>query len=532
VFIQDDFKVNSKLTLNLGLRWEYAPPDTEPFNRISSWSPDATDPVSGLKGAYTFAGSCSGCTGQNYFGEKTYKNFAPRIGFAYNVSSKWTIRGGYGIFYEPQLFNNYAWPFFGKPNAVQATGSYNMSPNSSQRSAGVFNWDNGVPGSFYTPASANASYGDFNQPAMISPQYGRLGYSQQWNLNVQRELMRNLILDVGYVANKATALLNGDLEALNQLSASTMTKYGAVLGNVVSNAAQAAAYGIAYPYPGFSGTVGSALRPYPQVVSNDTVLVYGAPLGFSNFQSLQVIINRQFSRGLSVYANYTWSKNLSNMQASFPGSNPAPMDYYNLRLQKALTPYDSPGAFKGFVDYELPVGKGKPLGLNGMANTLLGGWTVQAVVNYISGNPLEFIANSPFPGVWNGGQNMANVAAGSLKSSSFNWASYDAANIMDPANTYLIKSRFSQPAPLTLGTGAPYYGQARSFGTIDEDMSLHKNFQIKEKYRVQVRGDFLDAFNRHQLGSIDTNVASPTFGQVTSVLGNRRIIQLGARLDF
>ena len=148
---------------------------------------------------------------------------------------------------------------------------------------------------------------------MFEPNYGRTGYSQNWNLNVQRALPSGPVLDVGYVANKATGLRAGSLSLVNQLPASYLATYGRALTNAVANPAQAAANGIKYPYAGFNGTVASALRPFPQVQGNSTVLVWGAPLGFSTYHSMQATVNRQYASGISVYASYVWSKALSNM---------------------------------------------------------------------------------------------------------------------------------------------------------------------------------------------------------------------------
>src|SRR5262249_50085834 len=103
LFFQDDFKVNRRLTLNLGLRWESAPPLFEAADRLSSWNPNKLDPVSGLRGAYDFAGNCNACTGGRSFGRSSGRDFGPRVGFAYRFSETWTMRGSYGIMYSPDL---------------------------------------------------------------------------------------------------------------------------------------------------------------------------------------------------------------------------------------------------------------------------------------------------------------------------------------------------------------------------------------------------------------------------------------------
>jgi hypothetical protein len=533
LFFQDDFKASSKLTLNLGLRWEYQPPFSEANGIISSWDTQKTDPQSGLPGAYAFGGSCTGCTGKSSFGSHTFKDFGPRFGFAWRPADKWTVRGGYGIYFEGDLLNTTSYNGLGSSGIVQALGTFVGSADAVTPWAGIFNWDGGLPATRYLPAAYNASWGDSNRPGMIDPRYGHPGYVQQWNVNLQRELARNLVLDVGYVANKSTGLRDGDLGLLDQLPASYLAQYGTRLNNAVRSAADAASNGIPYPYPGFVGTVGSALRAYPQVQGNQTVMAYGTPLGFTSYNSLQVTVNRQFTNGLTIYGNYVWSKALGNMAASNAGANPAPFDAYNLKLEKSILNFDQPRTVKVNVEYQLPIGRGRKLagGAGKFANAIISGWSVSAILNYLDGFPLSFSGSSPLVGGWNGGANRINIAPGSMEMSGFDKSSFNLANVMSPTNTYLNKSLFSNPAPLTLGTAARAFTQARGFGTINEDMSLAKIFPVHEKYKIQFRAEALNALNRSTLGGIITDVTNSQFGQVTGITGNRQV-QVTLRLDF
>ena len=211
LFLQDDFKISSRLTLQLGMRWEYQPPMFEVADRLSSWNPRKTDPASGLKGAYDFAGSCNGCTGRRYFGNPSLRDWGPRVGFAWRASKKTTVRGGYGIFYASDVFNTYFAVPLGKSQSVQFGGTYALNADPVTPWVGIFNWDNGFPTNRFDPASMNASWGNSNAPSMFDDNYGRSGYIQDWNLNIQRELWRKIVLDVGYVANKSTGLYNGSL---------------------------------------------------------------------------------------------------------------------------------------------------------------------------------------------------------------------------------------------------------------------------------------------------------------------------------
>lgn len=534
LFFQDDFKVSSRLTLNLGLRWEYQPPFTEVADRLSSWNPNKVDPATGRLGAYDFAGNCSVCTGKNYFGVKSYRDFGPRIGFAYRLMERWTLRGAYGIMYEGDLFNGFSGTPLGKATSVQAGGAYALLPDSVTPWAGIFNWDNGFPTRSYLPPSYDVSYGDKNRPGMIDPNYGRSPYTQQWNFNIQRELVRNLVLDVGYVGNKATGIRAGQLALINQLDPKYLQQFGRNLNNAIRSPEDAAANGVPYPYPGYQGTVAGALRPYPQLPGTQTVQNYGAPLGFSTYHSLQVTVNRQFAKGLTAYTNYTWSKNLTNVQSSQVNDNPGrPLDYYNLKLEKALSDDDQPHLFKAYISYDLPVGHGKWLLGNSprVVNAILGGWSISGIFNYFSGTPLGFTGSSPLSGGWNGAVNRANVSPGNLRNPNFDKDAFQISPVTSPSNTFLNTALFSDPAPLTLGNAAFRYGQLRNFARRNEDFGLQKNTKLGERFRFQLRAEFLNAFNRSTLGGIQTTVTNPQFGQVTSISGNRQI-QLGTRLDF
>jgi hypothetical protein len=262
---------------------------------------------------------------------------------------------------------------------------------------------------------------------------------------------------------------------------------------------------------------------------------YGAPLGFSTYHSLQVTLNRQFAKGFTAYTNYTWSKNLTNVQSSQVNDNPGrPLDYYNLKLEKALSDDDQPHLFKALVTYDLPFGSGKALlgSSSKFVNALVGGWSISGILNYFSGTPLGFSASSPLSGGWNGASAFRpNIAPGDLKNAGFDKNAFQISPVTSASNTFLNKALFSDPAPLTLGNAAFRYGQVRNFARRNEDFGLQKNTKIGERFKFQIRAEFLNALNRSTLGGIQTNVTNSQFGQVTSIGGNRQI-QIGSRLDF
>jgi hypothetical protein len=519
LFLNDDFKVTERFTLNLGVRWEYQPPVVELYDRMASWNLNKIDPKNGRTGAYDFVGSCAECTGSRYFGRKQYNGIYPRFGFAWQPKGSWTVRGAYGIFVQALVggtsSSSFAW-----------TGTYNFTPDPINPWRGDFNWDAGFPTNRYIPPVLDVSRGTISTPTYVDPNFGLNPYTQTWNLNVQRQLPKQTLLEVGYVGNKGTRLPLPALTRFNQLPASVLSQYGRNLSNPVTNPTQAAANNVAYPFTGFSGTVAGALRDYPQIPGTATFSANNAPIGFSNYHSMQVVVNKQFTQGLTLYANYVWSRVMTDGDSSL-------LDVYNRSLEKAAASWDIPHMVKAYVDYQLPFGRGQKLWTAAprVVNALISGWNLSAIMNYESGSPLSFSgASSPFPNGWNGGQRL-NVAPGQIKVSGFDKSKFDFANINNPVNTYFNKALFTDPAPFTLGTGAVRYSEILGFGVINEDIGILKNNKIGEKYSFQLRAELLNAFNRHNLGGINTTWNNPNFGQVTSVSGNRTM-QIGARLQF
>jgi hypothetical protein len=530
LFFQDDWRVSSRLTLNLGLRWEWNPNIYEAHDRLSSWNPTKIDPASGLPGAYDFAGDCDVCTGERRFGKTSWRDFGPRIGFAYRAANDWVIRGAYGIMYQGESFNGTLLPY-GAALSVQAAGTYALNADAVNPWRGIFNWDNGFPTNAYRPAQRDLSWGNRNTPAMFHPDYGATPYIQMWNLNVQRQLPGGVVLEAGYVANKATKLRSDKMEQLNQIRPELIQQFGSRLTNAVTNEAQAAANGIRYPFPGFRGTVASALRDYPQVQGNDKVNVLGAPHGFSTYHGMQLVANKEFSNGLTMYANYTWSKNLTNIQSSQVGDNEDIFDQYNRGLEKQLADDDRTHVVKGFVNYSLPFGRGQRFlgSANPFVNALVGGWSVSAILNYFSGTPLTFTGTNPLPNAWNGGPNRVLIN-GDMKQGGFSKDNFNLLSPTSAGNLYLNRSAFADPGPLRFGTASKRPG-VRGFGIKNEDFGIQKNMRITERVRFQIRGEMLNGFNRALLNDPNINVTAPNFGYVTGTRGPREV-QIATRIDF
>jgi hypothetical protein len=336
---------------------------------------------------------------------------------------------------------------------------------------------------------------------------------------------------------------------MNQIPTGAL-KLGDILGaSVTSQAtipAAAVAMGARYPYgnQGDSIPVWQTLTPFPTVINWSDLYAWNAPLGFSNYQALQIQLNKRFSKGLQFLSNYSFSKNLGNISSAFGdtwGMNYGrPMDYYNLKLEKSVLEFDQTHVVKIGASYDLPLGRGRHFagGMPRALDFVAGGWTLQYIGNYASGTPVgfgatgtpnsNFATNRPF---------IINPSGASLVNPNFNSATFDMTDISTarPDKKYIVTSAVVDPVVFdryARGNAPRLLSQLRNFPGYSEDASVQKNFVPHEGVRVQFRAEFLNLLNRHQFSGINTNPASPLFGQISGVTDNPRKIQFGLRADF
>jgi hypothetical protein len=277
--------------------------------------------------------------------------------------------------------------------------------------------------------------------------------------------------------------------------------------------------------------------PFPHLARNGIGLTtYNSPLGKSQYDSLQIAVNRRYANGLTVFGNYNFSKTTQNMESALRNDNGGrPLDYYNLDLEDSLSDFDQTHTWKFAVVYELPVGRDRRFG-RGMSTALdaiVGGWTVSMIGNYASGTPLRF-TGSAIPG-WNGRANRPdlNNPDGRSLLAGFDSSKFDASAIAQgnyADHRYITPGLIVDHAPFTLGNAA-FVLDVRDPYSRNEDISIQKTFRFGNDMRMQARGELLNAFNRHTFGGIVTNVLDERFGQVTSVSGNRQG-QIGVRFEF
>ena len=532
LFAQDDLKLSSRLTLNLGLRWDVDVPRSEAHNATSNFSPTATDPEYGIPGALVFGTTYSG---NKRWANTYYKDIAPRIGFAYtpNGDGKTVFRGGGAVFYGPLQFSDFG--------GSMDTG-YKIQPTFQPGDgfSSAFALDSGFPAYNQPP---NLDPGIFNgQPvtgSYIQPQDGKPAAIYEWSLQMQRELAPDLILEVGYLGNKAQNL-RSNVQNINNIPISDFA-----LGNQLNNPVVGNTAGIAVPFNGFTTLWGTgapvqrALRPFPQYDYIDSGCCL-QNVGMSTYHALLVSLNRRLRNGLTLQVSYTWAKNLTDADSALPNNGISVSQVQNpdnLHQEKAISAQDIPQTFVFAPLYQLPFGKGKPFLTHGIAGAIAGGWEIGSVQRYESGQPVSFCCATGIPGFENsiyysrnGIQSLksANYRAGKLNPFIASEASYfNPAAFIDPNSTSVRGA-----GAYSFGNIPRVTGEVRTQPYFNEDFSLLKNVQIREGVTFTLKGEFLNAFNRHQFALPDLNPTDGTFGVPTSTLNSPRNLQVTGRISF
>lgn len=486
-FVQDDWTVSQTLTLNIGLRWETDSPIVDLHNRMNGFDMNAINPVSGTPGVVRFMG-------QNGFMTSPYptdrNNFGPRFGFAWRPfgSTKTVIRGGGGIFF--------AHPFdAGAPNA--ASLGYELSASLNSVDNGItpaFYLRNGVPNLNLTKPELNDSFGAVrvgqnpNTAVTFFDPDRATGYSQQWNLTIQREITNGFIVEAGYIANLSRKLPSSNL-GINQVRPELLSP---------------------------SSTQRD--RPYPQF-TNVTILL--PTFGVTNYHALALRAERRFSRGFNLLATYTWSKNLNNTNeggATLGTDGGTYSNLYNRRADYGYSENDIPHRFTFNSVYELPFGKGRRWMNSSRLRHIAGDWSMSGIVTLQSGPPFTVTTqvNQTFSST---GPLRANVSGNP--------------NLPSGERTLLRwfdTSKFSQPAPATFGNMG--VGILRADGAINVDFSLLKNIPLAgEGRKLQFRAESFNIANHPNFGVPGRVFGAPDFGVVRSAFLPRRL-QLGLRLVF
>jgi outer membrane receptor protein involved in Fe transport len=502
LFIQDDWKVTRRLTLNLGLRWEYEAPPTDRYNVLTNFDTSIESPLRvpgmALRGGLTFPG-VGGM--ERSLTESSFNDFGPRFGFAYQLHPRTVLRGGFGVMYIPVTVS------------LQRTGYTLDTPFVSSLDGGLTPQDrlsNPFPTGLTPPTGS--SLGPLT--AIGGTAAGQLrsvkrGYTEQWNVTVQHEPWNNWLFEAAWVANHGVRLF-GDGRNLNFLSDPDFAR-GTELAQPIPNPFR----GIITtgPLSGATITRAQSLMPFPQF---NTATGGYSFLNNSIYHALAIKVEKRFSAGFSALVAYTASKLIddgTNSTQVRPGAAivTTPQNWNNLRAERSKSAQDVPQRLVVSALWALPFGK------TGHAVTryIAGGWQLNAIQTLESGTPISLAATVA------GGGNRPNVVPGV------------SARLDNPTiDKWFEQSAFSNPAGYTYGNVSRTLPDLHSDSLYNLDLSLFKNFSLGEKRSIQFRAE---AFNTTNTPTFDTpgrTLNTATFGVVTATAFNPKPRELQLALRF
>jgi hypothetical protein len=517
MFLQDTWKMTRKLTLDYGLRWDYGTYPTDTYGRIADFSPGAANPsAGGHPGAVIYESRC-GCR----FASNYPYALGPRIGVAYQINPKTVVRGGFGIVY-------------GATNVPASTPLNYQTGGTTGFGLSLFNLQDGPPASIH-PVFPNFSPGALPlantvgaPPVFIDPNASRPARQYQWSLGIQRELNRNLVVEVAYVANRGIWWNAGALSPENSMSAALLNQYGFTVGNLTdrtllqtqigqlgaADKSTLAARGIVLPYPSFpqTQTLFQSLLPYPQYSGN--ISPVSAPLGKTWYDSLQSTVTQRLSHGLTLNGNFTWSKNLDLMNSA---------DIFNRSLGKNISLNDLPLQFRLSAQYSTPM----------RAFYLFRDWNVGWYLQYQSAplliQPSANAGAFPISGWLGRGPGPAERVAGQPLFTT-NWVDLNGiqhtdeldinCHCYDPTKTVVLNPLAFTGTPN--GQWASNFSYVRDFRGIrypTENANLGRSFRIRERVTINIRVEFANVFNRLRLPQPSTAslTASPIKSSLTGL---------------
>ena len=517
-YAQDEYRASSKLTVTYGLRYNLELPDIEDKNQYSFLDLTSPSPLnSKVNSLGTLTGGI-GFVGVNGASRRLQnaqtKNFDPRLGIAYRVNEKTVLRGGFGIFHAP-------------PFVATVTASAGFAAVTTSRPAladGVtpqFNLSNPFPQGLIQPTGSNLGLSTLagqNITGWLPEQ--KVSYSEQWSLDVQRELPKNFVVTIGYVGNHALNLYgavnynqlpDGALALGSQLLAQVPNPFYGVITDQTS------------PLSAPTVQYGQLLRPHPQFLNMISV---ASPVGKSAYNALQLSLEHRFSNSLAVLFSYTHSKMIDNVGDYFSYVLGGQSQNYNcLRCDRSISLQDLPDVIRLSGQYELPFGRNRRFANSGWLAQAIGGLTVGSFFTYDDGLPIA-VTSPNFSNSFGGGVGMRPNATGTS-------TSVPGGRQMRNGGLYFNPAAFSPTPSFQFGNAARFLSDVRAPGTFNWDMLASKRVQLRESLSLDVRAEFFNAFNNVQFAGPNTNISSSSFGQIfLNQVNNPRQIQVSARLSF
>ncbi|MDQ6707132.1 MAG: TonB-dependent receptor, partial [Acidobacteriota bacterium] len=514
-FAQDDIKVSSRLTLNIGLRYDLPLSRRESNFQNSNFDPTVPNPGAGnLPGALIFAGTGPGRTGRTTLLEYRKNAWGPRFGFAYQLSSKTVVRAGGGIMYDANREDGNAdGGIQGFGGSFGAIGSYLTTNISFLLKDGYNTFGSLVAAG--KPPIVSPTIQNFGGPSYFSD--GRVAQFYDYNFTIEHSFSTSTLARASFHANYGNQLQSG--QDYNQLDPKYIGIYGSLLTTPLSSALTnpiVVNSGYKLPYAGYptNFTLGQSLRPFPQF----TGLGGTTNGGHSTWNALETSFQHNYSQGLYLLVSYTFSKLISNNTSA---------NVYAQNTEKDISTSDRPHVFSAATIYDLPFGKGKPIGSNWnpVAMAVLGNWRASGVQHYQSGTPFGVSSGQNLFGAGNA---RANYVSGQpFLNPNF--------NPKDPTSRYLNPAAFVQPANGVFGNVPAVIPNLRQPIQLSEDVAISKDFPFgkTEKKSFEFRASAFNVANRHLLGGLNTGITSGAYGQFSNPQANQpRNIEFSLRFKF
>ena len=541
-YAQDDWRVTPKLTLNLGLRYQWSTPYTERHNnsQFSDFTGDSGVSVAG------FPGTLKGTT---VFASDSMRNIptdrgdiAPRAGFAYLVNDRLAVRGGAGVYYGMSVATNFQYPgtaFSSAPTAFFSKDGFLT------RSATL---ENPFPGGIEPPQGTEygklAMWG-LNNGNNLGTEKAKNANIYQWNLGVQQAMMGNIVIGINYSANRSTSLPWGGYSSTSNRnyipSAIRRQQTSDSLAGLVNNPFQSLFTGpnakFNEPESRYSDDqlpLLNLLRPYPQFDGSFA----GLPRleASSWYNSLQVVFQKREGKYLNFEGNYTWSKNMDNSSTGFNAfvgtlNNGNPQELDNLHNEWSVSANDATNRFVAAVVWKIPVGRGDLIGghMNRAVDAAVGGWQLTTLTTFQTGQPLAVIMSD---GRIADGNQRPNVTCSKASSLTTGISIHDAGQYGTP---WLNTGCFADPGDQQPGDARRYFSDIRGAGIKQSDLTLEKQYSFGEKYgHVEFHADCFNCTNTERFGLPDSGYGDSTFGVISSTAAGAlpRNMQLGVRYEF
>ena len=538
-YFQDDWKVTTKLSLNLGVRYDVDTPRTERYNRLSYFDINAPSPLQGKVASSAICPNCGNLTGAMMFVGQPgsaygrhqtptdLNNWAPRIGFAYSPFNNTVIRGAYGILYAPSMLQ--AAGTSGSSGTEGFTGGTALNTSLDNGTSFVATLANPFPNGLVRPLGAangpisgtltdiGGSIGDSFFIDYVNP------VVQQWNFNIQQQVKGNWIVQAGYLGSKGQHLPDGESSmTYNQLPDSFLSLGSNLLANVPNPF-----YGVIqnptsiYASPTIQARY--LLAAYPQYSG---VSAFRKPQANSNYQSFILSAEHRYHNGFTTLIAFTASKLLDDASqvVSYIGQAGTKQDFYCRKCEKSVSSQDVPERLVASATYEVPVGRNRHFfgSMPKAADYVFGGWQMNGITTFQKGIPVAL----------NNGGNSANIGAPGIRPTDNGQNPANSGSIGDRLNNYFNQSVFSQTPNYAFGNVGRFLPNVRQPGTHNLDFSLFKNFHPVERVNLQFRAEAYNFTNSPTWGGLGTTVNNPsTFGIITSKSGNRTM-QMALKLIY